>query len=47
MKKMFDEYGSVALALIVTLIFLLVLGPIGNTLRDTIMDYITSFTANP
>lgn len=47
MKKMFDEYSSIALALIVTLIFLLVLGPVGNALRETIKDYVTSFTTNP
>lgn len=47
MRKMFEEYGSVAVGLIIALIFIVILSPVGDSLAHAIKEYVSGFANTP
>ena len=45
MRKLFEEYGAVAIGLVVALIFMVVLGPVGDSLGESIKEFISGFAS--
>ena len=45
MKKLFEEYGSVAIGLVVAVIFMVILGPVGDSLAESIKEFVSGFAA--
>lgn len=43
MKKLFEEYGAVAVGLIVAIIFMIILGPVGDSLGEAIKGFVEGF----
>ena len=45
MRKLFEEYGAVAISLAVALIFMIILGPVGDLLGETLKGFVEGFVA--
>ena len=45
MRKLFEEYGAIAISLAVALIFMIILGPVGNSLAESIKEFVSGFAA--
>ena len=45
MRKLFEEYGAIAITLAVALIFMIILGPVGNSLAESIKEFVSGFAA--
>lgn len=45
MRKLFEEYGTVAIGLVVAVIFMVILGPVGDSLGGAIKDFVEGFAS--
>ena len=45
MRKLFEEYGAVAIGLVIAVIFMVILGPVGDSLGGAIKDFVEGFAA--
>ena len=45
MRKLFEEYGAVAIGLVIAVIFMVILGPVGDLLGESIKEFVSGFAA--
>lgn len=45
MRKLFEEYGTVVIGLVIAVIFMVILGPVGDSLAKSIKEFVSGFAA--